>query len=43
MECSRRSLRLSKPQSVALGYRMTRNLVAVVYLAAGKLNFSPAT
>ncbi|HEY9288527.1 MAG TPA: ISL3 family transposase [Candidatus Dormibacteraeota bacterium] len=27
----------------ARGYRTTRNLVAVVYLAAGKLNFSPAT
>ena len=27
----------------ARGYRTTRNLKAIVYLAAGKLDFTPAT
>jgi hypothetical protein len=27
----------------ARGYRTTRNLKAIVYLAAGKLDFNPAT
>jgi hypothetical protein len=30
-------------QKRARGYRTTRNLKAIVYLAAGKLDFNPAT